>query len=1029
MEWLFAPRQPVTGRQAKETAKNMSKKRVGNKPKSDRKSKSGEQKSRPTIALITDQIVYEYQAGIWSGVIATARERDANLICFVGGRLHSSTGFEGQGNVVYDLVSAESVDGLVIMTGAVGSQVAPEETRAFCEGYRSLPMVSVGLVLEGIPSVLVDNEKGLRDVLIHLIEDHGRRRIAFIRGPVTNEEAELRYRTYVNVLSECGLPLDSDLVAHGDFLRPSGMAAINLLLDERRVDFEAVVAANDSMALGALEALQAREIRVPYDVTVVGFDDVEETRFVTPPLTTVRQPLYRQGQQATEMLLALLAGEEVPERVTLPTEALIRQSCGCLSPVVLQAEAGQVVRRVDQTFEAALAARRESILSEMVQAAGIPAVGSIPEQVEQLVDAFSVELTGKSPGAFLLALGEILGQAEMEDGDRPLWQEAISTLRRHALPYLGDDETRSRVEDLWQQARVMIGETAERVQAYKALQGEQQAQMLRQIEASLITTFDVGALMDVLAGELPGLGLPSVYLSLYEDPQPYAYPDPAPGRSRLMLAYTEEGRVELPSGGLRFPSRQLVPEGMWFGRPYSYVAEPLYFREDQSGFALFGVGSREGMVYETLRGQISSALQGARLVQQVEERSRALQEANYALQRRAIELEASAEVGRAITSIFDVDELTRQTVDLIRDRFDFYHAGIFLLDETREWAVLQEATGEAGEQMKAQGHRLAVEDTSMVGWTALHRQARIALDVGEDAVHFANPLLPNTRSEMALPLMVGDRLLGVLNVQSTEEAAFDQDDVRALQSMADQVAIAIENARRVSDEAALLEATSPIYRASRHLTTATTTDEVAEAIIASVAETDVDGCLVVEFEFSPGGEPEALLYRGVWRRDREPQFKTGLRLPITDSPFPLEMVSTLWAVADVEQDDRLPRSARVVFQATGAQALVNIPLRSGERVIGQVVVIRATPGPFPDTALRLYEVLSDQAAVALERAQLLEQTQQRAAQEQRARQMIDRIRRAPDVEQALQVAAEELSQAMDVPHVSVELGVEAPTHS
>ncbi|MFQ6099775.1 MAG: GAF domain-containing protein [Anaerolineae bacterium] len=416
----------------------------------------------------------------------------------------------------------------------------------------------------------------------------------------------------------------------------------------------------------------------------------------------------------------------------------------------------------------------------------------------------------------------------------------------------------------------------------------------------------------------------------------------------------------------------------------------------------------------------------AELEQRVAERTEALQKANYALQRRAIQLETSAEVGRAIVSIFDVDQLLRTTVDLIRDRFGFYHAGIFLLDEAGEWAVLQEATGEAGAQMKAQGHRLAVGDTSMVGWTAAHRQPRIALYAEEDAVRFANPLLPYTRSEMTLPLMVGGWMIGVLNVQSTEEAAFDDDDVRALQGMADQVAIAIENARRVSDRAALLETISPIYRASRRLTAATATGDVADAIIGSVAETGADGCIVVEFEFSPAGEPEALLYLGVWRRDREPQFQPGLRLPVVESPFPFEMVSTLWVVTDVAQDERLPQSARQVFQQTGARALVNIPLRAREKVIGQVVVLRATSGPFSDAALRLYEVLSDQAAVALERAQLLERAQRSAEREQLARQMVDRIRRAVDVEQALQATAEELSRAMGVPHVSIEL--EAPMH-
>ena len=185
---------------------------------------------------------------------------------------------------------------------------------------------------------------------------------------------------------------------------------------------------------------------------------------------------------------------------------------------------------------------------------------------------------------------------------------------------------------------------------------------------------------------------------------------------------------------------------------------------------------------------------------------------------------------------------------------------------------------------------------------------------------------------------------------------------------------------------------------------------------------------MVEFEYSSTGEPEDLVYRGVWRRDREPQFQPGMRLPVTEGPFPFHIVSTLWTVADVEKDEHLPQRARQIFEATGARALVNIPLRAREKVIGQVVVLRATPGPFPDTALRLYEALSNQAAVALERGQLLEEAQRRAEQEQQARQMIDRIHRAMDIEQVLQTTAAELSQAMSVPHVSIELSLEAPMH-
>jgi GAF domain-containing protein len=415
----------------------------------------------------------------------------------------------------------------------------------------------------------------------------------------------------------------------------------------------------------------------------------------------------------------------------------------------------------------------------------------------------------------------------------------------------------------------------------------------------------------------------------------------------------------------------------------------------------------------------------------LEEQTRVLQEANYTLRRRATQLEASAEVGRAIASILDVTPLLRKTVTLLHDRFGFYHAGIFLIDESKEWVVLNEATGEAGAQMVAMGHRLRVGESSLVGRAALHREPYIAPGVGADAdaSSFDNALLPYTRSEAALPMVIDERLLGVLDLQSTEEAAFDREDVRVLQGMADQIAVAIENARQAKKGAALLEVTSPIYRVSRRLTTAMTTGEVADAIVDSVAETGIDGCLVVEFEYSPTGEPEALLYLSVWRKERLPQFQSGRRLPIAESPFPFELVSSFWTVTDVEQDGgRLPQDARRVFEATYVRSLVNIPLRAGGRVIGQVVVLREVPGPFSDAALRVYEVLSDQAALALERTRLLEAAQRRAEWEQLTRQIVDRTRRATDIERALQTTAEGLAEALEVPHVSIELDVGAPMH-
>jgi DNA-binding LacI/PurR family transcriptional regulator/anti-anti-sigma regulatory factor len=614
-------------------------------------------KVRPTIGLLAEVSTGQgdYQNALWTGIMDGALEQDVNVLCFFGGMLHLSSvdSFESQRNLIYDLATFANVDG-VIISATVGNFVSVEEFKSFFDRYRSMPVVGVAISQADVPAVLVDNYSGMRDVVAHLVRVHGYRRVAFVRGPESNEEAERRYRAYIDVLAEYNLPLDLALVAPGSFVSSTGVEAIRLLLDERKVDFEAVVAANDEMALGVLEALQARGLRVPDDIAVVGFDDIWEANAITPALTTVRQPVYELGKQAVDTLLALLRGKKVPAQVTLPTELVVRQSCGCLNPAVMQAAAvAPLGRLVDGGFEDALAKRRQVIVDEMAQAVTGRAVEEVSEaspswavreRAERLLDAFVAVLAGEPEEdwgrGFLQELDGALRQAagpadtfSMDWGQNvAAWQGAISALRRNLLPHL-DSETLARAESLWHQARVTIGYRAERVQAFQTWRSDLQDQRLRQVGQSLITTLEVKELMDVLSKAMPGLGIPSAYLALYEEPKrPLVW-------SRLILAYDEAAeRRELPPDGRRFLSSQLASEGILpRDRQYVMVIEPLHFRTQQLGFVLFEVGPRSGEVYDTLRGEISSALQGALLLEGRKQATEALKDAYLEIERQVEE--------------------------------------------------------------------------------------------------------------------------------------------------------------------------------------------------------------------------------------------------------------------------------------------------------------------------------------------------------------------------------------------------------
>lgn len=195
------------------------------------------------------------------------------------------------------------------------------------------------------------------------------------------------------------------------------------------------------------------------------------------------------------------------------------------------------------------------------------------------------------------------------------------------------------------------------------------------------------------------------------------------------------------------------------------------------------------------------------LEQRVEQRTIELTIANQKAERRTEQLKTIAEIARAVITNRSLDELLGQLVNLISLRFGFYHVGIFLLDERKEFAILGAANSEGGQKMLARGHRLRVGQQGIVGYVTYSGDPRIALNVGEDAVFFNNPDLPNTQSEVTLPLKFGQEIIGALDIQSRDTNAFSAEDIEVFTILADQVSVALQNARATEQvEHALQEA-------------------------------------------------------------------------------------------------------------------------------------------------------------------------------------------------------------------------------
>ncbi len=390
----------------------------------------------------------------------------------------------------------------------------------------------------------------------------------------------------------------------------------------------------------------------------------------------------------------------------------------------------------------------------------------------------------------------------------------------------------------------------------------------------------------------------------------------------------------------------------------------------------------------TARAQVGTSDEIGTLADAFNAMAAQLQEMIGSLERRVAErtqsLETAAEVARATTSVLDPDQLLRQVVDLARERFNLYYVGLFLLDEERKFAVLRAGTGEAGQQMLAQRHRLEVGGDSMIGQCVARSEARIALDVGEEAARFDSPFLPATRSEMALPLRSRGRVIGAMTVQSVEEAAFNEADIAVMQTMADQVAVAIDNAQLFVETQAALTAMEATHR--RYL---------GQAWTEYVHSRAVSG-----YEYS--------------KEHGQTQAKVA---PLSGEVLPEVRQVTMDLHPVVRNSDGDTGQAK---ESSSSVLVAPIVLR-GQPIgaLGFRQVEGSRQWSADDVALA--ETLAEQLALALENTRLLEETQHRAAREQLIGQVTARIRESLDLETVLKTAAGEMRQALGLNKLTVRL--------
>jgi GAF domain-containing protein/HAMP domain-containing protein len=369
--------------------------------------------------------------------------------------------------------------------------------------------------------------------------------------------------------------------------------------------------------------------------------------------------------------------------------------------------------------------------------------------------------------------------------------------------------------------------------------------------------------------------------------------------------------------------------------------------------------------FNTMTARLRAALIG--LEQRVAERTAELALANERNERRAKQFESISKVSSTISSTRNLDNLLPQITSIISNEFGFYHVGIFLLDTAKEYAILSASNSDGGRRMLERSHRLKVGETGLVGYVTSTGRPRVALDTGADAIFFNNPDLPETRSEITLPLRAGEETIGALDVQSIEPDAFNQEDIQILSTLADQVSIAIQNARQ-------------------H-------EETRKALVESDS---------LSRQFIQSG----------WGRFTRSQQIEGIRHTGAKSTLLYRKSGSIDGKSPSNTSQLRPR---------GRGAVLSLPVKLRGEVIGTVDIRSPENRQWDQDELDIVTAILERAAIALENARLLTESQKLAAKERTIGEISARISAQSEIEELLKTAAQELGRTLPGMEIAIQL--------
>ncbi len=462
------------------------------------------------------------------------------------------------------------------------------------------------------------------------------------------------------------------------------------------------------------------------------------------------------------------------------------------------------------------------------------------------------------------------------------------------------------------------------------------------------------------------------------------------GQPLMLVEDTERKATELGAKLVGKPARS------WMGAPMLVQNKPIGALIIQDIENEHAFNEDDLKLFNAIAGQVAGVINNAHLL----EESR----------NRTVQLEIAAEIARDISSSLNLDELLAKVVNFIRERFDFYHASVFLHDLQGEFTVIREATGETGSQMKRTGYKIGIGSKSIVGFVSSQGEQLVVENTAKDVTYYANPLFPNTRSEAAFPLKVGERILGEIDVQSIHPYAFTEDKLRSLKILADQMAIAVVNTELFAETQEHLSQ----HRLLHHITTTAASGTTLEEALESA----VNGLQV-----TLGGDRVTILLTNREKNTLEAKASTGYAEDITRVEIPIGSGITGWVAAHKSplRVKNVSEDPRYIVVSSNTRSELAIPLVFRNELLGVLNVESELIDAYTENDEEMLGTLGGSLAAIIANARLLEQIRIQAERDRLIYEVTSKIRRSTDIQSIMAATAGELTRLTGARYAKIQI--------